>query len=507
MGLLEKERVVKSKLNQWLIIIISLMLISFVAFKSVITSFTHDESYTYLDFVHQSIMDIISYKIAFTNNHILNTLLMKVFEWGFGASEFVLRLPNLLAFTLYLGSSYMLIRKGGQKLIIPFFMLLTFNPYLLDFFGLARGYGLSIGFMMGGLFFLLKYFDAYNNRNIVLFNLFAFLAVFSNFTLIYFWVAGWLIFNIISFFEFRVFGGYLGKKKLNFFKLNFWNLVSLFIAILFLYEPFRRIVEYEVIDFGGDSGFIRNTIGMLVIKLFYVSHIPPILLFVLKVLIITFSLSIALYSIVKISKRNAGFFHAKKPLIILNFLLITIAIETIIHHYLFHSGFLMGRFALFLFPLFVLNIVYFAQYLYASGYQKIVTVCLSIMLVFALANVLININTKSYLDWYYDMGTKKAVKELVNNYEGSREKPSEIKLGVNWLFEPTMNFYRKTWDLNWLLPIDREGLTDDDDYDYVFKTDPEVKNGIEGEVIFSSEIAGTILIKGNRNRKDGNEKE
>ncbi|MCD6596540.1 MAG: hypothetical protein J7L04_02560, partial [Bacteroidales bacterium] len=438
---------------------------------------------------------IISYKIAFTNNHILNTLLMKLFEWGFGASEFVLRLPNLLAFILYLGSSFMLIRKGGQKLMIAFFMLLTFNPYLLDFFGLARGYGLSIGFMVGGLYFLLKYFDTYKNSNIVLFNLFAFLAVLSNFTLVYFWVASWLIFNILVLLEFRVFNRNQGKRKLNLFKLNSWNFISLFVAILFLYEPFRRIINFDVIDFGGNSGFIRNTIGMLVIGLFYDNHIPTILLSVLKVLIITFSLSLTLLIFIRIAKKDMSFFKANKPLIVLNFMLIIIAIETIIHHYLFHTGFLMGRFALFLFPLFVLNVVYFAQYLYASGYQKIVTVCLSIMLLFVLANVLININTKSYRDWYYDMGTKKAVQELVNNYELSLEKPSEIKLGVNWLFEPSMNFYRKTWDLNWLLPIDREGLTEEDDYDYVFKTDSEVKNGISGEVIFSSEKAGTILIK------------
>ena len=36
-------------------------------------------------------------------------------------------------------------------------MLLNLNLYVLDYFSLSRGYGLSLGFLMGTLFFLLRF--------------------------------------------------------------------------------------------------------------------------------------------------------------------------------------------------------------------------------------------------------------------------------------------------------------------------------------------------------------
>ncbi len=90
------------KLNTFFILAISLFILFYVTYKASLTSFTHDESYTYLHYVHQPVKDIITYKDPFTNNHILNTLLMKVSEKAFGNSEIVLRLPNILSLVIYL---------------------------------------------------------------------------------------------------------------------------------------------------------------------------------------------------------------------------------------------------------------------------------------------------------------------------------------------------------------------------------------------------------------------
>jgi len=81
------------------------------------------------------------------NNQLLNTVLMQWSQDLFGESELALRLPNLLAFGLYAaGSLAMLASLRRRPAILLGAALLLADPFLLDFFGLARGYGLSLAF-------------------------------------------------------------------------------------------------------------------------------------------------------------------------------------------------------------------------------------------------------------------------------------------------------------------------------------------------------------------------
>jgi hypothetical protein len=86
------------------------------------------------------------------NNQWLNTLLMRVSQSLFGESELALRLPNVAVFGLYAAASVELlsrVRRLQAKLVG--FALLVVNPFLLQFFSLARGYGLSLAFSAAAL--------------------------------------------------------------------------------------------------------------------------------------------------------------------------------------------------------------------------------------------------------------------------------------------------------------------------------------------------------------------
>ncbi len=106
----------------------------------------------------------------------------------------------------------------------------------------------------------------------------------------------------------------------------------------------------------------------------------------------------------------------------------------------------------------------------------------------------LNINLKSYLDWQYDADNKNAVEELMSVYNKDDSNRIDIKLGVNWLFEPGFNFYRKTWEIDWLLEVDRVGVEKSDDYSYIFVEELNEK-GLKGTIIFSSEACNTLLLK------------
>ncbi len=86
------------------------------------------------------------------NNHLLNALLIKGLLSTFSPSELIFRLPNVLAAAIYLFYAY----KLGKLLMknqpwIPL-VLLTSMPFLLDFFSLARGYGLALGFCLASIY-------------------------------------------------------------------------------------------------------------------------------------------------------------------------------------------------------------------------------------------------------------------------------------------------------------------------------------------------------------------
>jgi len=67
-------------------------------------------------------------------------------------------IANLLGHALYLGASILLIKNISKNIWVALagFCLLNFNPFLLEFFALARGYGIGTGCMMMSmtLFFL-----------------------------------------------------------------------------------------------------------------------------------------------------------------------------------------------------------------------------------------------------------------------------------------------------------------------------------------------------------------
>lgn len=478
----------------FLLLIISISLVVFVGIKASLTSFTHDESYSYLRYVGQSFMQIISYDTPFTNNHILNSLLMKYFEMIFGSSEIALRGPNIIALILYLFYIYLLLKDRNFLLVLTVFILMSVSPYLLDFFGLARGYGLSIAFMIFSLYHLLNFFKSDKQKDLFLFNSGALLATLSNFALLDYWVAAVLTFNFIVLLDAKMQKNRLGLKDF-FLRYNRMNFIFLMFGAVVLYEPLLKIIQLNIIDFGGRTGFVRDTIGTLIIKIFYRIPLGSETWNFLKISAVIIVVLILLVIIKNILSGKVDFIRNFKPLIAVNFILILVAAITIIQHLLFQMDYLMGRFALFLFPLFILNIGFVLEYFLSKGY-KLVTIGVATILVgLTFLNFSLNVNCQSYLDWLYEADTKNAVNELMKSHEQDNTNQTYIKLGIHWLFEPSLNFYRKTRSLDWLLELDREGVKENDDYLYLFVEDFDKESYPDGKIIFSSDSSKTVLVK------------
>lgn len=129
---------------------------AFVVARAVLVPLTYDEAAGYLRYTSQGILAVFNFEVA--TNHFLNTLLTKLVSLVAGDSEIALRVPGLLGYGAYLYFSILILRDIQHRAVaMAGFALLHLNPYLLDYFALSRGYSLSLGLLMGSLFFFLRF--------------------------------------------------------------------------------------------------------------------------------------------------------------------------------------------------------------------------------------------------------------------------------------------------------------------------------------------------------------
>ena len=475
-------------------LIIGSLLFIYIFIKAYNSSFTHDESYSYLRYVHISFMDIISHKNSYTNNHLLNSLFMKYSEMLFGSSEISLRLPNLILLLVFMIYGFILFRKTNQLLVLAIFIILCTNNTLIDLFGLARGYGLSCGFMLMSVYHFIQSFYAQKTKNIILFHLGGLLAILSNFTLLDFYTALLLIYNLVVFIEYH----YINKNKFNFFKTNKVNAIPFLCVVAVLYEPVRRVISNNNLDFGGKNGFYNDTIKQLINYCFHTSELSPIVFFIGQLLftaIVLISLNIIIR---KINQGDTSFFLEQKGLIISNFLLIFISLEIVIQHILLKADYPILRFSIFLFPLFIIHLGFLLSYLSTLQYQKgIQGVMLSIAIISSISFVF-KADLRSCAEWEYDMETKTMMNNLIDYHNKNKTNDNLVRIGINWLFEPTINFYRQTKNVTWLIEADRNGIKKTDDYYYIFKDQLKELDSLNYKVISEFNRINTVLIKNNK---------
>tara|TARA_Y100000768_G_C23982535_1_gene686711 strand:- start:324 stop:1565 length:1242 start_codon:yes stop_codon:yes gene_type:complete len=125
------------------------ILLFFIFFKSIVVQISYDEAFSFLQYTYTKNF----FNIGLANNHLLNTLLIYPFSL-IDLSEFFLRLPNILSGVLYIFICLNLSEDSNNKTLT--FTILTLCPYLIEFFSIARGYGISTFLILSGLYFFIN---------------------------------------------------------------------------------------------------------------------------------------------------------------------------------------------------------------------------------------------------------------------------------------------------------------------------------------------------------------
>jgi hypothetical protein len=129
---------------------------AYAAIRAVRVPIIHDEAITYFLFVSGRWAGALDPRLPFAeNNHYLNSILSAASWKALGGGELALRLPNLLAYSLYLAATASLaLRQRTAALSVAAFLLLNASAFSVEFFSLSRGYGLGLAFLASGVAFL-----------------------------------------------------------------------------------------------------------------------------------------------------------------------------------------------------------------------------------------------------------------------------------------------------------------------------------------------------------------
>ena len=96
---------------------------------------------------------------------------------------------------------------------------------------------------------------------------------------------------------------------------------------------------------------------------------------------------------------------------------------------------------------------------------------------------------KSFHVWRYDADTE----HLFSLIEQRRPASGPVRLGVSWVLEPALNFYRVTRGATWLEPVQRDGLEGDRQFYVITGSEPGEIARLGLREICRGKLSGTTL--------------
>lgn len=429
-----------------------------VMYKVFNVPITHDEVPTTIFYSRFSYWEIMMFPDNIPNNHILNTLLTKLCIQLFGKEQWAVRLPNLLSFILFGIGAFRIIKQNIKSNSVYFMAaaVLFVNPYLLDFFGLSRGYGLSSALLTLSLSFLISGYKFDKNRDVWFSLIIAILASYANFTLLVFWVAS----TILVLFYF------LNQSQWKFQQLLkpvlLIGLVSLaYLALIFI--PIQKMQSTNEFQYWSSNGFYKETALSLIHNWRYESSIlERINSSVISVFIGSILLTNLGYLYLLKKSRSKIF---SSPVFIATVSLILTCIISISQSLILKTPNLNGRTAMFIYPLFSASLVAAIGLIPEKNifFNRILPISLLLICMLNLTN---RVTLKSVKEWSYDQSNLEVINYLKDI---SGDKPVSLK--TSWFFNPSLTFYSETGKIPWieLHPYDKNiDINTSADYYYVF---------------------------------------
>ena len=435
---------------------LGLLLFLLVAGEAARVPVTHDEVNT-IALSQAPVWDIVTYKDPIPNNHILNTLLIKAEMAVFGKGLFVSRLHNLLAFLPFFLFAVALAKRLFADTWMQFTLvgLVCLQPYMLDFFSVARGYGLSVAFEVGSLYFLVRRIQDGGHRAFVASLVLGAVGVYANFTLLNFFFPLLFVLAVDSWTR-----HWKSKPALWWRDVAIATSISGVLGVL-SFLPFFRMMETKQFVYWGTAGFLEDTARPLIYAMrsgteyFHWSN-EVVYVIVMGLIVFLVGSGIFLWRWMEDKKQTWVFFGLLGLTLIYNHM----------QFWVMDVPFLNARTALFFIPLvsvcMVLGLSAWVRVKPVTGYVLVMLVS-----VLSIQHFVRGYNGKSIYEWYYDENTYDVIRDITYMIETEKlTKP--VKLNCHWIFYPSLSYHvaRQCPDAVELVPYHKELQKDSDAFFY-----------------------------------------
>lgn len=475
------------KTTKYILLLLSSILFVYTFAKACLLSITWDEAYSYLEYVRKGIFVQDQLDMMSANNHLLNTWLGILFVKCFGVQEWVLRLPSLLAHILFLVFSVKLLRHfHTQWLILASFIMLNLHPYLLDFFSLARGYGLSMGLMMTSIYYLYAFHRGFRNKDALLSLFTGALSVLANYVTLNYVMALFAV--IVMLYSYRAMQE--PSQKAAFWK-NILPVVILFSVLLIGVLPMAfQLKEVGALFFGG-QGFWKDTIHSIVDRSFYEVNYNYWFQRIAKTYIFLALAGAGIFALIQIRKKQIT--PNKLFLVSMLLILVMCCASVILQHKLLDTLYLIDRTALFLVVLFSVILVFFLNELSAEkpGVAFVAYASAVLMII----HMALSFNLNYVLEWKLNADTKEMLQDLEKIKTIPPEK-NNVSINIPLPFETDINYYRDVNQLTWLNQVSRSKERNKlDDYYYLTQQELAALSPDSIEILKIYPVTKNVLAK------------
>ncbi len=440
---------------------------AYTVIRAVRVPLTHDEALTANDWIASGPLAILTFDgPGPANNHLLNSLLAGACQAVFGRIPLALRLPTLMAHAAFLVASWRLLSRvaGGGTAALAGFALLNGNPLLLELFGLARGYGLALGFVAPALLFAVRALEAEEIRlqdeaacyALLVCGVFAQLVVLDVFAA----VAGtFALYRLAR--RARV----PAEDRLRGAARESIPVIAASLFLLATATPVLiRMRRVGGLYAGGTVGLWYDTVGS-VVRISMLNFSPSLVRATLTALgtALAALTALAAYRLVRPKAGGRVFLALFSVLVILG---ATVQAQ----HVFLGARFPEDRIATVFLPFVVFALAAACRATPAPlGRAAASAFGAAGLLALALFARRANL-TRSDL-WWFDADNVHMLEDLDRLRVGRPGAFHSVRLSIDWLFEPSLNWYRHTEEFAFLSPVSRDGPFEAADYAFVLGRD------------------------------------
>jgi hypothetical protein len=440
------------------------LFLAYTVIRAVRVPLTFDEAFTANVWVAGGPLAILTFDgPERANNHLLNSLLSGACQAAFGRIPLALRLPNLIAHAVFLVASWRLLsRVAGKGAALAGFALLNGNPLLLELFGLARGYGLALGFVAPALLFAVRALEAAEIRlrdeaacyALLVCGVLAQLIVLDVFAAV---AVTFAVFRVVRLARAPAEGRLRGAAR---------ESLPVVVASLFLLGTAVPILivmrRAGALYTGGTAGLWHDTVGSLV-RISLLDLSPSLVRAALAAVGIGLAALTALAAY-RLARPGTG----GRVFLALFSILVALCAIVQAQHVFFGARFPENRIATVFLP-FVVVALTAACGSTPAPLDRVARSVFGAAGLLALALFARRANlTRSDL-WWFDADNVHMLEDLDRLRVSRPGAFHPVRLSINWLFEPSLNWYRQTEEFAFLSPVSRDGPFEAADYTFVLR--------------------------------------